>query len=63
MTTLLQIAKIAEVSVRTLHHYDAIDLLNPKRNPKNEYRTYDEKIFSRSSRSSFQRIGLPSRGY
>jgi len=37
-----QLAKIAEVSVRTLHHYDAIGLLSPKRNPKNEYRSYDE---------------------
>jgi MerR family transcriptional regulator, thiopeptide resistance regulator len=40
--TIKQLAKIAEISVRTLHHYDAIKLLSPKRNPKNEYRTYDE---------------------
>lgn len=40
--TINQLAKIAEVSVRTLHHYDAIGLLSPKRNPKNEYRVYDD---------------------
>src|SRR3954464_3331738 len=40
--TINQLAKTAEVSVRTLHHYDAIGLLSPKRNPKNEYRVYDE---------------------
>ncbi len=37
-----QLAKLSEVSVRTLHHYDAIGLLSPKRNPQNEYRIYNE---------------------
>jgi len=41
--TINQLAKIADISVRTLHHYDAIGLLSPERNPKNEYRTYGEK--------------------
>lgn len=41
--TIHQLAKAASISVRTLHHYDAIGLLCPKRNPKNEYRIYDEK--------------------
>ncbi len=33
---------MAGVSVRTLHHYDAIGLLTSKRNASNQYRTYDE---------------------
>ena len=41
--TINQLAKTAEISVRTLHHYDAIGLLSPRRNPQNEYRVYDEK--------------------
>ncbi len=40
--TINQLAEISKVSVRTLHHYDAIGLLSPKRNPKNNYRVYDE---------------------
>ncbi len=36
-----QLAKIAGVSVRTLHHYDEIHLLSPKRQ-QNGYRTYGE---------------------
>jgi len=40
--TINQLAQIADVSVRTLHHYDDIGLIVPKRDPKNEYRVYDE---------------------
>lgn len=38
-----QLAKIAEISVRTLHHYDDIGLLTSSRNIKNQYRIYEEK--------------------
>lgn len=38
-----QLAKIAEVSVRTLHHYDDIGLLTSSRNTRNQYRIYEEK--------------------
>lgn len=38
-----QLAKIAKVSVRTLHYYDEIGLLNPKRNKINSYRRYGQK--------------------
>lgn len=40
--TINQLAHLAHVSVRTLHHYDEIGLLSPMRNPKNEYRIYSE---------------------
>jgi len=37
-----QLATLAEVTVRTLHHYDKIGLLKPGRNEVNDYRQYDE---------------------
>lgn len=37
-----QLADLAGVSVRTLHHYDAVDLLRPARQEKNSYRVYGE---------------------
>lgn len=36
------VAKLAKVSVRTLHHYDKIGLLVPSRNQWNDYREYSE---------------------
>jgi DNA-binding transcriptional MerR regulator len=41
--TIHQLAKIAGVTVRTLHHYDAIGLLQPTRNETNGYRLYSDK--------------------
>ncbi|MBG0788142.1 MAG: MerR family DNA-binding transcriptional regulator, partial [Anaerolineaceae bacterium] len=39
--TIGELAKLAGVSVRTLHHYDQIGLLHPEnRNPENDYRHY-----------------------
>lgn len=38
-----QLARIANVSVRTLHHYDEIGLLRPKREKRNNYRLYDSR--------------------
>lgn len=40
--TINQLAKLAGVSVRTLHHYDAIGLLSPARDERNDYRQYGE---------------------
>jgi DNA-binding transcriptional MerR regulator len=40
--TISALAKLAGVSVRTLHHYDEIGLLVPSRNDKNKYRIYGE---------------------
>jgi DNA-binding transcriptional MerR regulator len=39
--TIHQLAKMAGVTVRTLHHYDAMGLLKPSRNKSNGYRLYD----------------------
>ena len=40
--TINQLAKLAGVSVRTLHHYDAIGLLKPSHLLSNGYRQYEE---------------------
>lgn len=41
--TVNELSKLASVSIRTLHHYDEIDLLKPSRNPNNGYREYTYK--------------------
>ncbi|MFA1385208.1 MerR family transcriptional regulator [Legionella pneumophila] len=38
-----ELAKLAQVSVRTLHHYDKIGLLKPSLRQANNYRLYSEK--------------------
>jgi DNA-binding transcriptional MerR regulator len=40
--TVRQLSQVAGVSVRTLHHYDAIGLLKPSQYGANGYRYYDE---------------------
>lgn len=35
-----ELSRLAGVSIRTLHHYDEIDLLKPYRNSQNGYREY-----------------------
>ena len=42
-----EVARIAGVSVRTLHHYDAIGLLVPKQRSEAGYRVYDEDALLR----------------
>lgn len=37
-----KLANLAEISVRTLHYYDQIDLLKPARTESNGYRYYEE---------------------
>jgi DNA-binding transcriptional MerR regulator len=37
-----EVAELTGVSVRTLHHYDQIGLLRPRRNLENRYREYAE---------------------
>ncbi len=37
-----EVAKISGVSVRTLHHYDELGLLIPRRHPDNGYRQYSQ---------------------
>lgn len=47
MRTVNEVSKIIGVSVRTLHHYDAIGLLKPTRVTEAGYRMYDDAAISR----------------
>lgn len=53
--TIKELAKIANISVRTLHHYDSIGLLSPIRNKSNQYRIYGEKELLRLQQILFFR--------
>ena len=47
MKTVQEIAKLAHISVRTLHHYDAIGLLKPTKITEAGYRLYDDDALER----------------
>ncbi len=47
MKTVSQVSALTGVSVRTLHHYDAIGLLKPSRVTESGYRYYDEGALRR----------------
>lgn len=47
MRTVNEVSKLTGVSVRTLHHYDAIGLLKPTKITEAGYRLYDAKALSR----------------
>ena len=47
MRTVNEVSKITGVSVRTLHHYDAIGLLEPTKVTEVGYRMYDDTAISR----------------
>lgn len=47
MKTVTEIAKLAHISVRTLHHYDAIGLLKPTQVTEAGYRLYDDTALER----------------
>ena len=47
MRTVNEVSKITGVSVRTLHHYDAIGLLKPTKVTEAGYRMYDDTALSR----------------
>ena len=47
MKTVNEIAQLAHISVRTLHHYDAIGLLKPTQITEAGYRLYDEEALER----------------
>lgn len=47
MWTVKEVSRIAGVSVRTLHHYDAIGLLKPARVTDAGYRLYDDAALGR----------------
>lgn len=47
MKTVKEVSILTGVSVRTLHHYDAIGLLSPSQVTEAGYRMYDEKALAR----------------
>lgn len=60
MKTVTEIAKQAGVSVRTLHHYDAIGLLKPTQVTEAGYRLYDDQAVERLYLILlFREIGFP----
>jgi len=40
--TIKELSDIANITIRTLHHYDKVGLLSPKRDSSNRYRIYGE---------------------
>ena len=60
MKSVKEIAKQSGVSVRTLHHYDAIGLLKPTRVTEAGYRYYDDEALERLYLILlFREIGFP----
>src|SRR3546814_7654577 len=60
MRTVRQGARAAGISVRTLHHYDAIGLLKPGHVGANGYRYYGKEELLRLQQILFYReLGLP----
>jgi len=58
--TVQQLAKLAGVSVRTLHHYDELGLLSPAYYGENGYRYYEEPQLLRLQQILFFReLGFP----
>ncbi|HEX6270041.1 MAG TPA: MerR family transcriptional regulator [Anaerolineales bacterium] len=55
MFTVKQLSKLAGVTPRTLHHYDAIGLLKPSRVGDNGYRYYGEEALLRLQQILFYR--------
>ena len=47
MKTVQEVSKLAGISVRTLHHYDAIGLLSPTTTTEAGYRLYDDDALAR----------------
>ena len=47
MRTVNEVSKLTGVSVRTLHHYDAIGLLKPTKVTQAGYRLYDDTALGR----------------
>ncbi len=53
--TVKQMARLSGVSVRSLHHYDAIGLLRPRAVGANGYRYYDREDLLRLQQILFHR--------
>lgn len=57
-----EVAKVAQVTVRTLHHYDRIGLLSPSGRTPAGYRIYRDADLDRLQRILFYReLGFPSK--
>src|SRR3974390_712413 len=55
-----EVAKLAKVSVRTLHHYDAVGLLSPSGRTEAGYRLYTAPALERLQQVLFFReLGFP----
>ena len=62
MKTVKEVSRITGVSVRTLHHYDAIGLLKPSRVTGSGYRLYDDAALGRlQSIMLFKELEFPLR--
>lgn len=60
MKTVLEVSRMTGVSIRTLHHYDAIGLLKPTRITDAGYRLYDEDAIEKLFLILlFKEIGFP----
>jgi DNA-binding transcriptional MerR regulator len=60
--TIGEVARLAHVSVRTLHHYDEIGLLSPSARSEAGYRLYSEDDLARLQQVLLYReLGLPLR--
>ena len=58
--TIRQVARMAQISVRTLHHYDQIGLLQPQNRSESNYRLYAEDDLLQLQQILFYReLGLP----
>ena len=59
MKTVKEVSKLTGVSVRTLHHYDAIGLLKPSQITDAGYRLYDDAAIEKLSMILvFRELGL-----
>ncbi|KKR20007.1 MAG: Transcriptional regulator, MerR family [Parcubacteria group bacterium GW2011_GWE2_39_37] len=57
--TIKQLAKLANVSVRTLHYYDEVGLLKPERT-RNDYRQYEDgELFKLQQILFFRELDFP----
>lgn len=60
MKTVKEVSRLAGVSIRTLHHYDAVGVLKPTRVTEAGYRLYDEAALERLYLILlFREIGFP----
>ena len=60
MKTVKEVSRLTGVSIRALHHYDAIDLLKPARVTESGYRLYgDDEIERLYMILVFRELGLP----